>query len=714
MTTRTSPSHAALHTTVLTLRLAVADLAGAPAWARLLDVAARHPGRGVNDILLIARQRPDATELATYAQWRERGAHVRRGERGMALLQPLDDTGDAYDVVTVFDVTQTNAPPSPRPPAPDLVPVVAALAALADEAGLAVRLRQGLAAAAHAEGDRLDLAAHLPISATAGHLVQHLAHRLLPAGPARHVQAAGVARIVARRFGLQPPPDAAGPIRWGDGLDPAASDLAVIGAVAAVLGTADTITARLRQVLSRPATTGPTPTPQRSAAPVPTQRRAAGAARSPAAAHRATPNGVDAARDRATRNAVDTGRDRTAPDAVDSGRMTPNAVDTGPDRATSRDADADHAVLYAVNAAAAAFYAGHLPASRAAAAYLRSRGISAAADPGGGWQLGVAPPRGDALLRHLRALGYSHRVMLDAGVVAASQLHGGGLYDVFRDRLIFPIHARDGQIAGFTGRDLSGRSKAKFYNTPETPVFHKSELLYGLAPQLRGKGAPTQFLVVEGPTDAIAAHLVYGPLTREGVTTVAVAPCGTAFTKAQFALLAGCAGPDTALIMSFDADKAGARALDRAYPLAVSWPHGRVAGTAPAGCKDIAALLASRGADEALLDLLAAERPLPLLGVERALAKAFPEGFHADWPEARVRAFRTVAPYLLDAVRHGDVELLLQAAATQLAVAPHELSQGVVQLMGADQIGPGRSPESAVDQVRKHAGKLPGIAAQRQ
>lgn len=620
------------HATMLHLRLAVADLADPRAWTRLLDVAARHPGRGVNDVLLIARQRPDATELATYDQWRARGAQVRRGERGMALLRPLDDTGDTFDVVKVFDVTQTNTVPSPRRPAPDLVPVMAALATLADRAGLTVRLRQGLSAAVRADGDRLDLAADLPISTTAGHLVQHLARRLLPAGPARDVLAAGVARIIARRFGLQPPGAEVPASRdWAELLDPAALDRAVVDAAAAILDTADSLTVRLRQALAQPAQPSPTvpmPTPTRR-----TPRPRPGRAAAPAA------------------------------EAV------------------------DQATLYAATAAAAAFYATHLPASRAAAAYLRSRGIAAAADPGGGWQLGVAPPGGDALLRHLRSLGFSPQVMLDAGLVAAGRLHGGDLYDLFRDRLMFPIHAPDGRIAGFTGRDLSGRSRAKFYNTSETAIFRKGELLYGLAPQLRANGAPTQFVVVEGPTDTIAAHQTYGGLAGEGVTTVAVAPGGTAFTAAQLALLAAHAAPGTSLIMSFDTDDAGARALDRAYPLAVTWPHGRVLSTGPAGFKDIAALLAARGADEALLDLLAAERPLPLRGVERALARAFPDGFHADWPEARVRAYRAVAPYLLDAVRQDAVDLVVQAAAERLGLVPHEITDGIVAHFAADPSG---------------------------
>ncbi|MFD0592304.1 hypothetical protein ACFQZ4_06790 [Catellatospora coxensis] len=242
MTTRTqSPHHAGLHATMLTLRLAIADLHSTSAWSRLFDIAARHPGRGVHDVLLIARQRPDATDLATYGRWRERGAHVRRGERGMSLLQPLDDTGDAFDVVTAFDVTQTNAPPAPRPPAHDLVPVVAALAAMAEQAGLTVRLRRGLPAAAVAEGDRLDLATHLPISATAGHLVQHLAQRLLPAArPATREPPASPTSSPGASACSHPTPPL---VRWRDGLDPAAADRAVVHTVTAVIDNADVLTA---------------------------------------------------------------------------------------------------------------------------------------------------------------------------------------------------------------------------------------------------------------------------------------------------------------------------------------------------------------------------------------------------------------------------------------------------------------------------------------
>ncbi|GHJ43078.1 hypothetical protein Cs7R123_04200 [Catellatospora sp. TT07R-123] len=619
-------SRALVHAARLTLQLAVADLTTAQAWHRLLDVAARHRGRGADDVLLIARQRPDATELATHDRWRTRGAHVRRSERGLMLLRPLDGTGDALDVVKVFDVTQTDAVPPPRRPSYDLVRVVAALAVLAGEAGLTVRLRQGLESAVRADGDRVDLAAELPLSETAGHLVGRMALPMLPAGPAREVQALGVARVVARRFGLQPvDAPVPQPRRWAVPGNGSAADL-LIDTIAVVIRTADAVTARLERALARSAAPAGAPAQRRGTAHVPAQRQAA-----------------------------------------------PKAVSAPADDQDQRDA------LYAVNAAAAAFYAAKLPANRAAAAYLRSRGIAAAADPDSGWQLGVAPAGGGVLLQHLRSIGFTDEVMLDAGLVAADRLHGRGSYDVFRDRLVFPIHAPDGRIAGFTGRDLSGRSRAKFYNTPETPIFHKGELLYGLAPQLRGQGCPARFLVVEGPTDAIAAHLAYRGPAGGGVRTVVVAPGGTAFTPAQFALLAAAAGPDTSLIMSFDLDRAGARALERAYPLAVSWPHGRVLGTAPTGFKDIAELLAARGPDAALLDLLAAQRPLALIGVERALARAFPDGFHADWPEARVRAYRTVAPFLLDAVRHGDVDLLLRSVASQLRVAPHEVSQGVIQ-----------------------------------
>ncbi|MDI1460944.1 toprim domain-containing protein [Catellatospora sp. KI3] len=617
------PSQALLHDAMLTLQLAIADLDSPPAWHRLLDVAARHRGRGARNALLIARQRPDATELATHDRWRARGARVRRGERGLMLLAPLDGTGDAFDVVRVFDVAQTDAVPAPRRPSHDLVPVVAALAALAGEAGLTVRLRQGLHSAVRADRDRVELAAELPLSAAAGLLVAQLALPVLPDGPARSVQASAVAHVVARRFGLQPvDAPVPQPRQWAVVRAGTTADL-LMETIAVIIRSADAVTARLERALARSAASGT----------VPTQR----------------PGGR-----------------RTLP------RQRPAPVlDAGPDADQG-----DQAALYAVNAAAAAFYASKLAPSRAAAAYLRSRGITAAADPDSSWQLGVAPAGGDVLLRHLRSLGFTDRVMLDAGLVAASELHGRGLYDVFRDRLVFPVHAPDGRIAGFTGRDLSGRSRAKFYNTPQTPIFHKGELLYGLAPQLRGRRTPTRFLVVEGPTDAIAAHLAYRSAAG---STVVVAPGGTAFTSAQLALLAAAAGADTSLVMCFDADPAGVKALERAYPLAMSWPHGRVLGTGPEGFKDIAELLAARGAQAAGRDLLAAERPLALLGVERALDRAFPDGFHADWPEARVRANRIVAPYLLDAVRHGDVDLLLASVAARLRVAPHEISQGVVQ-----------------------------------
>ncbi|MFD0592303.1 hypothetical protein ACFQZ4_06785 [Catellatospora coxensis] len=185
----------------------------------------------------------------------------------------------------------------------------------------------------------------------------------------------------------------------------------------------------------------------------------------------------------------------SAPKPAPRRRGAPLPAQRRPDRA----AEPEPAGLYAVNAAAAAFYAAHLPTSRPAAAYLRSRGIAEAAEPGGGWQLGVAPAHGDALLRHLRELGYSHRVMLDAGLVAASRLHGGALYDVFRDRLVFPIHARDGRIAGFTGRDLSGRSKAKFYNTPKRRSSARASCSTGSPRSCASRARPPSSSSSKGP-----------------------------------------------------------------------------------------------------------------------------------------------------------------------------------------------------------------------
>ena len=210
---------------------------------------------------------------------------------------------------------------------------------------------------------------------------------------------------------------------------------------------------------------------------------------------------------------------------------------------------------------AAKWFAAELkrPAGAAARAYLERRGL-----PESEWArfgLGFAPNGRTGLNDYLIAKGAKPGELVDAGLLIAPD-DGGAPYDRFRDRIIFPITDARGRVVSFGGRAMDPEARAKYLNGPETPLFHKSFVLYGL-PEARkllhtgGEGAP--LVVVEGYMDSIACQ-------RAGVA--AVAPLGTALTEEQMAVLWRLHPEPT---LSFDGDAAGQRAahrtLDRALPL---------------------------------------------------------------------------------------------------------------------------------------------------
>jgi DNA primase len=206
-------------------------------------------------------------------------------------------------------------------------------------------------------------------------------------------------------------------------------------------------------------------------------------------------------------------------------------------------ASAARSDLEGVVAAAAAFYAGQLraPEGAEAAEYLRERGITAEAIDR--WELGFAPDSWEALTTALRKEGIGDDLLLDAGVSGRSRY--GRLYDRMRNRIIFPIHDEHGTPVGFAGRLLAGDGP-KYLNTPETELYQKRSLLYGLhlarQPIIDQKAA----VVVEGYTDAIAAH-------QAGITNV-VATAGTALTEEHLARLATVTDGVT---LAFDGDDGG-------------------------------------------------------------------------------------------------------------------------------------------------------------
>ena len=193
-----------------------------------------------------------------------------------------------------------------------------------------------------------------------------------------------------------------------------------------------------------------------------------------------------------------------------------------------------------------------------ARAYLEGRGLSQAA-----WKrhrIGYAPDDWRKTSEHLKSEGFTTEEILEAGLTKESD-KGGEPYDAFRGRLMFPIPDSRGSIIAFGGRALTPDAKPKYLNSGDTPLFHKSRVLYRYkaAREALGHGEGGGLIVCEGYMDAIA-------LTEAGFGT-AVAPLGTALTEEQISLLWR-AGPEP--VLCFDGDAAGIRAahkaIDRALP----------------------------------------------------------------------------------------------------------------------------------------------------
>ena len=186
--------------------------------------------------------------------------------------------------------------------------------------------------------------------------------------------------------------------------------------------------------------------------------------------------------------------------------------------------------------------------------YLERRGLSAEAQAR--WEIGFAPASG-GVLEHLTGKGVDPKLVVDAGLAAESD-RGSGLYDRFRDRIMFPIRDARGRAIGFGGRAMDPNHPAKYYNSPETALFDKGRSLFnhGPAREAAGKGQP--LVVAEGYMDVIA-------MSEAGFTAM-VAPLGTAITEDQLRLMWRMA-PEP--IIALDGDAAGLRAAMRVIDIAL-------------------------------------------------------------------------------------------------------------------------------------------------
>lgn len=183
-------------------------------------------------------------------------------------------------------------------------------------------------------------------------------------------------------------------------------------------------------------------------------------------------------------------------------------------------------------------------------AYLARRGLSA--ETVEKFRLGWAPDRRDLLKKTLLGQGFPLDLQIEAGLLVQPDDAGAEPYDRFRGRVMFPIQDRRGAVIAFGGRVL-GDGQPKYLNSPETPIFHKGRVLYGLH-HARGPASKSgQILVVEGYMDVVALH--------QGGLPIAVAPLGTALTEEHAAELWRLAAEPT---LCFDGDAAGQRAAARA------------------------------------------------------------------------------------------------------------------------------------------------------
>ena len=229
----------------------------------------------------------------------------------------------------------------------------------------------------------------------------------------------------------------------------------------------------------------------------------------------------------------------------------------GPGGADDQQVEARHILLQLHGEAAAWFHENLIKREFAEPArkYLKERGITAGIAKR--WQLGYAPEEWDAFGSWARGRGYNARDLIASGLVKtkddADGMPGHTSYDRFRGRIMFPICNDIGEVIAFSGRLLKDEDgAAKYLNSPETPLFRKGKILFGLDKTKRSLIEATYAVVCEGQLDLIS-------LFEAGITNV-VAPQGTAFTEDQARILKRFVSE---VVLCFDADAAGQKAAER-------------------------------------------------------------------------------------------------------------------------------------------------------
>ena len=677
-------------------------------WQSWLEVAARFHHYSFNNVTLIAAQcsaagRPPATAVAGFGAWQALGRQVNKGERGIQILAPMvrrsgstdaspggtsvsthtrnDSTpGPAasevepavkpgrvagFRVVHVFDILQTSGEPLPERPMPQLLAGQApdglwqALAEQVTANGFS--LERGDCGTANGLIDYtrriVTVRPDIDDAAAVKTLSHELAHVLLhdPTGVAKltvtgaprmpatlvgaamtsvgqcrgriEVEAESVAYLITASHGLDSSaytfPYVAG---WAGTVDSVKPETVVRATGERVLAAARVILAATEHI---------------------------GGAATAASRAQGQEHNLDAVGD--LHASVDRGTQQMAALLAtvlhtDHAAERPSASSASltPLRPPSPER------LIEVHEITVDFYSARLhadgPDAQRAAALLDERGVNSGAVLDA--RLGYAPRSWTTLVEHLRDSGVDDGELLASGLVLTSSR--GTLVDRFRDRLIFPVQTEPGRTVALLGRtvdptvtDRFGASVPKYLNSPETAIYRKGEVLYGLGSAAIALTAGATPVLVEGPMDVLAVNYAGLPDSTTAATTsspsfVGVAPCGTALTAKQVALLDRAVGglADRGVLTAFDGDQAGRAASVRAFELlrAVgSWPH---TVDMPAG-QDPAVLLQQHCPAALLAALRAApDRPLADVVIDERIDR------YADqlrWAEGRISAGRAAA-----------------------------------------------------------------------
>ena len=349
--------------------------------------------------------------------------------------------------------------------------------------------------------------------------------------------------------------------------------------------------------------------------------------------------------------------------------------------------------LYAANTAAAEWFRAQLasPEAEAGRRFLGERGFDAGAAAHFG--IGYAPKGWNGLRDALKAQGFSDEEMLTAGLLSQGQR---GAYDRFRGRVVWPIRDITGQTIGFGARRLFDDDQGpKYLNTPETPIYKKAQVLYGLDLAKKSITRDHRVVVVEGYTDVMACHLA-------GVTT-AIATCGTAFGSDHISVLRRVMGDDSSsgeVIFTFDPDAAGQKAALRAFGDEKRFAAQTYVAVAPDGL-DPCDLRLARG-DNAVRTLVDTKAPMFEFVIDQRLA-----GFDLSTVEGRVGALRSAAPIVADirdqALRPGYTRVL----ARKLGMDLGEVNPAVERAARASRAAVSDAPPRGAEPSARDQG-LPG------